>query len=316
MDITEENFTLDVSHDASKVASKLPGDITGGTSLLTGFLEIPCDKLLPFGQKGEEDFSALDPETFGHLLDSIADVGVLEPIIVRHKDNFFEILAGEHRWKASKHLNKPTIPAHVLTDCDDERAMIVFVMTNLARRSSTLKDLANGWWLVHKLTRYKRQDEIETLTAQGVLPTMATALSKKQQKRYALLHDLHEELFSLVEQKKLDISSGAKLAALTPKQQEDVAQFGAYLKPKEHVSAICQLAKEEKWALDQVKWIIFKDELEKTKKKTFSSALTQAKPQLKRWIPEDQLDDLGDILQEALALYHAKHPDRLTPPQD
>lgn len=316
MDISEDDFHLDISGDPAKVASKLPGDITGGAALLEGFMELPCHKLMPFGNRGEEDFSPLDPETFQNLLLSIEEVGVIKPIIVRRKEEGFEILAGEHRWRASQELGKPTIPAHILKNCDDERAMIVFVMTNLARRSSTLKDLVNGWWLVHQLTRYKRKDEIETLTAEGILPNMNQTLSKKQQKRYAMLHDLHEELFQLVEQKKLDINSAAKLAGLTEKQQEDVAQFGAYLKPKEHIAPICALAKEDQWHINQVKLIIFQEELEKTKKKTFSSALTKAKPRLKQWIPEDQLDELGDILQEALELYHEKHPGKLSPPQD
>ena len=57
-----------------------------------------------------------DQEALRTLADSISEVGVLSPILVRQKENgLYEIIAGERRWRASKLAGKKKIPAIVKT---------------------------------------------------------------------------------------------------------------------------------------------------------------------------------------------------------
>lgn len=310
MDNLEDDFDLDVSLDSAMVAEKMPADITGGAVLMEGFMHLQCSELIPFQSKGNEDFSPLDEEAFSQLVTSIGTVGVLEPIIVRRNQGKFEVLAGEHRWKASKKLDLPTIPAHVVVDCDDEQAMMIFTITNLARRKSTLRDLVNGWWLVGRLTRYQRSDKIQQLVAQGLISDLTESISKRQQQRYASLHDLEDELLLLVEKKQISLESAGKLAKLSTEYQQDLLAFSSEIRSKEQVDAICALALRggEHWTLENLSMLLCSDQKPATPQ-PFSFRSTREL--LKKRIPQEHHGRIQEIVQEALDLYKEKHPGTL-----
>lgn len=317
------SFQLDTTHNINSVASKLPSDITNGMTVLHHFMEIPCSDLIPFQQKGQEDFSCLDDETFHVLMLSISESGVLDPIIVRRCGEKFEILSGEHRWKASVALKLNTIPAHILTDCTEEEAKSVFVMTNLARRKATLKDRVNGWWTVTQLTRYKKQEDIDRLIEDGIIPEQVKTLSRKQQLRYACLHELNEDLFILAESKVLDLHSSGLLAQLSPEQQQDLVSYVDWIKDKKTVELLLSLAKENleglSWSEEALEALLFPTQEKSSvlsEAQLFGNAMKQVKKSLKARIPSEQYGDLDSILEEALNLYQEKYPDRLLFPSE
>jgi ParB/RepB/Spo0J family partition protein len=74
-----------------------------------------------------------DSENMAHLIDSIRQKGVLQPILVRPlQEDTYEIIAGERRWRASKEAGLKEVPI-IIVDCDDEEALEVGLIENLQR---------------------------------------------------------------------------------------------------------------------------------------------------------------------------------------
>src|SRR5262249_4369145 len=76
-----------------------------------GLAEIPTTEIRPNPQQPREHF---DEEALAALADSIREVGVLQPVLVRAaEDGGYELIAGERRWRAARRVGLPTIPAMV-----------------------------------------------------------------------------------------------------------------------------------------------------------------------------------------------------------
>lgn len=74
-----------------------------------------------------------DEEALEGLTDSVRELGVLQPVLVRAKDDGYELIAGERRWRAAKRAGLPTIPAVVRTT-DDVSSLEQALVENLHRQ--------------------------------------------------------------------------------------------------------------------------------------------------------------------------------------
>ncbi|MFC4530868.1 ParB/RepB/Spo0J family partition protein [Sphaerisporangium dianthi] len=82
------------------------------------FLEIPLSSVIPNSRQPRDIF---DEDALRELADSISEVGLLQPIVVRAAgDGRYELIMGERRWRASKLLGMTEIPAIVRSTQDDE----------------------------------------------------------------------------------------------------------------------------------------------------------------------------------------------------
>lgn len=95
----------------------------------TALREIAVDAIVPNPFQPRKTF---DDATLGELQTSIAQHGVLVPIIVRRRGDRFELIAGERRWRASAALQRPTIPA-IVRESDDRTSLEVAIVENLQR---------------------------------------------------------------------------------------------------------------------------------------------------------------------------------------
>jgi ParB family transcriptional regulator, chromosome partitioning protein len=102
-------------------------DATEGGS---GYREIPIASVAPNPLQPRRLF---DEETLEGLIDSIKELGVLQPILVRVVDGGFELIAGERRWRAAKRAGLPTVPA-VIRTADDESSLEQALVENLHRQ--------------------------------------------------------------------------------------------------------------------------------------------------------------------------------------
>ncbi len=93
--------------------------------------EIPVDRITPNPYQPRTSFER-DP--LDELQASIAEYGVLVPIIVRRRGDAFELIAGERRWRACASLGLTTIPA-ILRTSDDRDALEVALIENLQREN-------------------------------------------------------------------------------------------------------------------------------------------------------------------------------------
>lgn len=99
------------------------------TTAGTGYDELPIAKIRPNPYQPRDYF---DEEQLAVLADSIKEVGVLQPVLVRPIGDEYELIAGERRFRASKRVGLKTIPA-VVRDTDDTTALEHALIENLHR---------------------------------------------------------------------------------------------------------------------------------------------------------------------------------------
>lgn len=96
----------------------------------SGFLELPIQMVNPNPLQPRRAF---DEDTLEGLTDSVRELGVLQPVLVRAVDDRYELIAGERRWRAAKRAGLPTIPA-VVKAVDDESSLEQALVENLHRQ--------------------------------------------------------------------------------------------------------------------------------------------------------------------------------------
>ncbi len=99
---------------------------------------IPIDKIDPNPQQARSELGNLD-----ELMASIKAKGILEPILVRPRNNRYEIIAGERRYVASKNLGLTEIPC-IEMDVKDNEALELALIENLQRKDLDVFEEADG----------------------------------------------------------------------------------------------------------------------------------------------------------------------------
>jgi ParB family chromosome partitioning protein len=154
-----------------------------------------------------------DEETLQELADSIAQQGVVQPIVVRQKShNRFEIVAGERRWRASQKAGLSQIPA-VIKTFDDQTAAAVSLIENIQREN--LNPLEES-------TALKRLiDEFE-MTHQQVADTVAR--SRATVTNLLRLQDLNPDVKTLLAMRDIEMGHARALLAIDGMEQSSVAK--------------------------------------------------------------------------------------------
>ncbi len=129
-------------------APVVPAESTGGVTSL------PMESLVPnpyqprrvFSQEGLED-----------LTRSIAEIGVIQPLIVRARSNdMYEIVAGERRWRAAKMAGIASIPA-IVRDLSDSESLEIALIENLQRENLNPLDTAEAYDTLVKKFSYTHE---------------------------------------------------------------------------------------------------------------------------------------------------------------
>ncbi|MBV8345142.1 MAG: ParB/RepB/Spo0J family partition protein [Candidatus Eremiobacteraeota bacterium] len=103
--------------------------------------EIPVAEIRPNPFQPRKRF---DAEALDELKASIAEYGVLVPIIVRRREQGYELIAGERRWRVCAQLQRPTIPALVRSS-DDRQTLEFAIVENLQRENLNPLEEAAGF---------------------------------------------------------------------------------------------------------------------------------------------------------------------------
>ncbi len=113
-----------------KGLDSLFADNTMDISVETGVKTLRLSEIEPNKNQPRKDF---DEDALGELADSIAENGVLSPLIVRPLENGrYQIIAGERRWRASRLAGLAEVPV-VIMEADDRRTMELALIENLQR---------------------------------------------------------------------------------------------------------------------------------------------------------------------------------------
>jgi ParB family transcriptional regulator, chromosome partitioning protein len=104
----------------------IPAGLPEGTG---GLDEIPVAQIRPNQYQPREHF---DEEELASLADSIKEVGILQPVLVRETDDGYELIAGERRWRAARRVGLQHIPA-LIRDTDDASSLEQALVENVHR---------------------------------------------------------------------------------------------------------------------------------------------------------------------------------------
>jgi len=102
---------------------------------------VPLDRIRPCPLQPRKDFSA---EALQELSDSIREQGIVQPLIVRERNGYFELIAGERRWRAAQLLQLPEAPV-IVRQADDRAVLELALIENLQRENLNALEEAHGY---------------------------------------------------------------------------------------------------------------------------------------------------------------------------
>jgi ParB family chromosome partitioning protein len=104
-------------------------------------LRVPLHRIRPSALQPRKEFSE---EALRELADSIREQGIVQPLIVRERGGFFELIAGERRWRAAQLLNLLEVPV-IARDADDRAVLELALIENLQRENLNAIEEAHGY---------------------------------------------------------------------------------------------------------------------------------------------------------------------------
>ena len=186
--------------------------------------QIPIDALHPFTN---HPFKVLDDEAMTRTVESIAQYGVLAPLIARPRpEGGYEIISGHRRQYAAKLAGLDTLPV-IVRKMSDDAAVILMVDSNLQREHILPSERAFAYKM--KLEAIKNQGARSDLTSDQVGQKLWSVEqvandageSKTQIQRFIRLTNLIPELLDMVDEKKVAFNPAVELSYLDESQQRD-----------------------------------------------------------------------------------------------
>ena len=189
--------------------------------------QIPIAELHPFKN---HPFKVLDDEAMQRTVESVAQFGVLAPLIARpREEGGYEIISGHRRQHAAQLAGLTTLPV-IVRNMSDEEAVIKMVDSNLQREHILPSERAFAYKM--KLEAIKNQGARSDLTSgqigqklQGTISRDIVAQeagdSSRNVQRFIRLTNLIPELLDLVDQKKISFNPAVELSYLTAAEQRD-----------------------------------------------------------------------------------------------
>ena len=186
--------------------------------------QIPIGELFPFKN---HPFKVLDDEAMTRTVESIAQYGVLSPLIARPRpEGGYEIISGHRRQHAAQLAGLETLPV-IVRNMDDNAAVLLMVDSNLQRENILPSERAFAYKM--KLEALKNQGARSDLTscqvgtkfrADSELAESAGESARNVQ-RFIRLTNLVPELLDMVDEKKIAFNPAVELSYLDESQQRD-----------------------------------------------------------------------------------------------
>ena len=210
---------------------------------------MPLSDLHPF--EGHP-FKVLDDELMEQTVESIKQIGVVSPLIVRpDPEGGFEILSGHRRLHAAQLAGLETVPV-IVKEMDDDAAIIFMVDSNLQRENILPSERAFSYKMKleamkHQAGRPSKENDSQLGNNFGKLSSeeMAEELgtSKNQIFRYIRLTNLIPEILNMVDEKKIAFNPAVELSYLKPSEQKEFLEAMDYAQASPSLSQAQRLKK-------------------------------------------------------------------------
>ena len=119
-------------------------------------------KLIEIEPNRDQPRKVFDNESLEELAESIKKYGVIQPIIVKKRENYYEIVAGERRWRASKKAGLTEMPC-IIRDDDERKNREIALIENIQREDLNPIDKARGFKLLLNEYEMTQQELADTL---------------------------------------------------------------------------------------------------------------------------------------------------------
>ncbi|MBO8172169.1 MAG: nucleoid occlusion protein [Bacillaceae bacterium] len=199
-------------------------------------VQIPVSQIVPNPYQPRTVF---DDDKIDELSQTIKTHGIIQPIVVRQKDNQYELIAGERRWRAAQKLNMENIPA-IIKNFNDSQTASVALIENLQREELTA---------IEEAIAYQKLIDLHQLTQES----LAQRLGKSQStiaNKIRLLH-LPEEVQNALRNREITERHarallGLKDEALQLKLLNEIKEKGLNVKQTEERIEQLSVGKKKK----------------------------------------------------------------------
>ena len=242
--------------------------------------QIPLSEIRPFKN---HPFKVTDDELMQQTIDSIMQVGVLNPaIICPAPEGGYEMVAGHRRLHAADLAGLKTIPA-IVRNLDDDEAVILMVDSNLQRETISPMERAQAYKM--KLEALKHQGKRVDLTCDQVGHKLDSKKSiqkvaedagesKTQVQRYIRLTELLPEVQKKVDSKEIAFSPAVELSYLTHDEQKqflDAMDYSQNTPSLSQAQRLKKLSREGKCTKEAMRSIMSEEKKEEQERITLSS---------------------------------------------
>ncbi len=242
--------------------------------------QIPLSEIRPFKN---HPFKVTDDELMQQTIDSIMQVGVLNPAIIRPApEGGYAMVAGHRRLHAADLAGLKTIPA-IVRNLDDDEAVILMVDSNLQRETISPMERAQAYKM--KLEALKHQGKRVDLTCDQVGHKLDSKKSiqkvaedagesKTQVQRYIRLTELLPEVQKKVDSKEIAFSPAVELSYLTRDEQKqflDAMDYSQNTPSLSQAQRLKKLSREGKCTKEAMRSIMSEEKKEEQERITLSS---------------------------------------------
>ena len=242
--------------------------------------QIPLSEIRPFKN---HPFKVTDDELMQQTIDSIMQVGVLNPAIIRPApEGGYEMVAGHRRLHAADLAGLKTIPA-IVRNLDDDEAVILMVDSNLQRETISPMERAQAYKM--KLEALKHQGKRVDLEGKSTSTQIAQKLSvekvaaeagtsRDQVRRYIRLTELLPEVQKKVDSKEIAFSPAVELSYLTRDEQKqflDAMDYSQSTPSLSQAQRLKKLSREGKCTKEAMRSIMSEEKKEEQERITLSS---------------------------------------------
>ena len=208
--------------------------------------EMPLSDLHPF--EGHP-FKVLDDELMEQTVESIKQIGVVSPLIVRpDPEGGFEILSGHRRLHAAQLAGLEKVPV-IVKEMDDDAAIIFMVDSNLQRENILPSERAFSYKMKLEAIKHQGERGEETSSQVGMklqsldIVGQEAGDSRNQVHRYIRLTNLIPEILDMVDEKKIAFNPAVELSYLKASEQKEFLEAMDYAQASPSLSQAQRLKK-------------------------------------------------------------------------
>ena len=171
--------------------------------LEAGPIMVKINKVEPNREQPRKDF---DEDALMELADSIKQFGVLQPILVQKKKDYYEIIAGERRWRAAKLAGLKEVPIIVKEFTEQEIVEISLIEFNLKQDEVAERVSKSRTAVTNSMRLLKLNDRVQQMIIDDMISTghaRALLAIEDEEQQYMLANKIFDEKLSVRETEKL-----------------------------------------------------------------------------------------------------------------